>query len=121
MFLDKLEVIHTENFDFMDEGNITKCGHRVCEWLQISSNLSLSVQASSMHYCTPRAYIDLDKYTHFEMAIIWKDIMSDDYDMMEDFPRYEELKECYSYGIFAYVPKDLINDLYYWCLENFNK
>ena len=121
MFLDKLEVEYILDFDFMDEEDVNKNGHRICKWLQISNDLYLSVQASAMHYCIPREYVDLNQYTHFELGVIIEDSLAYNYSILKDFPRYKELESYYDYGIFAYVPKDLINDLYCWAIEHFKE
>lgn len=67
-------------------------GTRMCEHLKINDELSLSVQASENHYCTPRALVPLDKYETFEMAFIFNgEISQNIVTYIEDFKRKEEL------------------------------
>ena len=87
-------------------------GIRHCEWLPITDLYSLSIQASEYHHCIPRALIPLEAYTHFEMALIFKDSIAKDMSILKEFDRYKELMECFDSGVFAEVPKDLIEDLY---------
>ena len=87
-------------------------GQRICKHLRINNEYSLSVQASELHYCTPRALVPLDQYTHFEMAIIFKDSLISDMSIIKDFARYNELMEYNQGTVFGEVPRDLIEDLY---------
>lgn len=89
-------------------------GNRVCEWLEINDEYSLSVQASEMHYCIPRAYVPLEDYTHFEMALIYEGQLSYNTDIINGFNRYDELMEYHDGSVFYEVPKDLIEELYIW-------
>ncbi|MBQ3423485.1 MAG: hypothetical protein IJH34_17915 [Romboutsia sp.] len=93
-------------------------GNRICKWININKEYSLSIQASEMHYCIPRAYIPLKEYTHFELAIIFKGKLAFDITVLEKFDRYDELKIYQEDNIFAQVPKDLIEDLYNWWIKN---
>ncbi|MDY5983129.1 MAG: hypothetical protein SPJ17_05485 [Anaeroplasma sp.] len=94
-------------------------GSRICEWLRIDDKYSLSVQASESHYCTPRALLPLDKYEEFEIAIIYDGCLTCDIRVLKEFPRYEELMEFNEGDIFAFVPKNLIEDLYCWWINSF--
>ena len=93
-------------------------GHRICKHLRINNEYSLSVQASELHYCTPRALVPLDQYTHFEMAIIFKGQITYDISILKEFDRYIELVEHFDGNVLHNVPKDLVEDLYVWWLEN---
>ena len=119
MFLDKLEVIDEMDLGLPMDDN--KYGVRHCEWLEVGREIYLSVQASYMHYCRPRELTDLKNYSHFELALIQGDGLSYDIHILNDFPRFDELESYWEGGVFAYVPKDLINDLYYWALEYFKE
>lgn len=61
---------------------------------------SISVQASSFHYCRPRQTIPLDEYTHFEVMlnVPFKDIPQE----WEQFNDGE---------IYSFVPKMLVEHL----------
>ena len=121
MFLDKLKVIEEVELELDLPIENNEYGARHLKWLEIGSGLYLSVQASCLHYCRPRKLIKLEDYTHFELALVKEDELISDISIINDFPRFSELEMYWDYGIFAYVPKDLINDLYYWCLENFKE
>ena len=115
MFLEKL--IIEKEIDLGLEG----CEIRQCRWLNVGVDIFLSVQASGMHYCIPREFIDLSEYTHFELALIKDYELCYDIDMLSEFPRYEQLKSHFDGGVFVYVPRDLISDLYLWCLTYFKR
>lgn len=115
MFLEKLK----EDERFLGESYIDT-GLRVLEWIYVGSNIHLSIQASRMHYCHPRETVDLDDYTHFELALIVNGKISCDTGKIKEFPQYEKLMEYKDTSIFPYVPKELLSELYCWCLEYFN-
>ena len=107
--------IQTERKSLFDERY--PGGIRICEWLKINDEYSLSVQASESHYCTPRAYLPLDQYKSFELAIIYKDSLSKDIVEIKDFPKFDEILEYYNGSVFEYVPKELVEELYCWWLD----
>lgn len=114
-FLKDLVVTKEITFDFKSMFCDLNAGIRHCEWLKINKELCLSIQASAMHYCTPRANVELEEYTHFELAIIVNQGLTHNLCILEKFERYNELLEYWEDGVFAYVPKDIIEDLYIWC------
>lgn len=118
-FLYDLEVEREELIDFEEISSIKQynIGFRICKWLKINDELSLSIQASNMHYCIPKGFIDLDKYTHFELALIVNDTLSYNTSILKGFDKYNKLMEYYDYGIFAYVDKELLEELYIYCKE----
>ena len=79
--------------------------------IETKSGYDLSIQCSRHHYCTPRKTIDIENYDSFELAIfrgrsfVYPKIL-------DNFPRKNELDECYEGQVFGYVPKDLLEDLY---------
>lgn len=119
MFLDKLEIVEEVDLGLGEEDR--KFGSRHCKWLEVCQGISLSVQASYMHYCIPRELTDLRNYTHFELALIEEDSLSYDITLLQHFPRFKELAMYWEDGVFAYVPKGLVNDLYYWSLDYFKE
>ena len=121
MFLDKLKVIDEVELELDLLIEDKEYGVRHCEWLEVGGGIYLSVQASHLHYCIPRRLTKLENYTHFELALINEGELTYDTSIINDFPRFDELERYWEYGIFAYVPKDLVNNLYYWCLENFKE
>jgi len=118
MFLDKLKENERFMIDLMGEYDR---GTRLLEWLEVGENIHLSIQASPMHYCSPREMTDLDNYTHFELALIIDNEISYDTDIIEDFSQYEKLMQHYDGGIFSYVPRKLISKLYCWSLDYFKE
>tara|TARA_R110000796_G_scaffold126793_10_gene241841 strand:+ start:322 stop:675 length:354 start_codon:yes stop_codon:yes gene_type:complete len=83
----------------------------------------LSIQASKLHYCSPRENLDLNLYTSMELGL-WKTkdntesiILGEDKNLLA-FPRFDELKKYIEttldtgFAVFGYVPVDLLNDLY---------
>lgn len=113
-FVKALKEQYKQEFDFDSlfcEGK--PGGLRVLEWLPIDDMFSLSIQASMSHYCMPRAYVDLEEYTHFELAIIYKDrIFYGNPVILNKFSRKDEFMEYFDSGVYTYVPKDLVQDLY---------
>lgn len=88
---------------------------KICKHIPVSDTVSLSIQASKFHYCTPRENLPLDKYTHYEMAIIKDGFVTDNIlGTLGDIPYREELEEYDCGGVFAYVPKELINKIFLW-------
>ena len=118
MFLDKLKENERFMLDLMGECDRKT---RLLEWLEVGENIHLSIQASPMHYCSPREMIDLDNYTHFELALIIDNEVSYDSEKIKDFPQYNNLMQYNEYGIFSYVPKKLISELYCWSLDYFRE
>ena len=84
---------------------------RIFDKIKTKSGYGLSIQCSEYHYCTPRETINVEKYDSFELAIfrghnfVYPKIL-------DNFPRKNELDECYKGEVFGYVPKDLVEDLY---------
>lgn len=105
-FLDELEIVE----EFMN--------FRFCEWININDEYCLSIQCGEGKYSIPRENVNLDKYTHFEIAFIYEGALSDGHnELLEGFNRKEELQEYKEGAIYPYVPKDLIEDLYNWLLK----
>lgn len=90
----------------------------------VVGDYKLSVQASKLHYCTPRKNLrNADDYSRMELAII------SDFPIMKGlsaFPKLKELKELCdgdfepdsTFSLFGYVPVALLNDLYLHFKEN---
>lgn len=86
---------------------------RFCEWIKINEEYYLSIQCGVGKYCIPRKNVDLDKYTHFEIAFIYENELSTGHDeLLEGFNRKEDLQKYKEGAIYMFVPKDLIEDLY---------
>jgi hypothetical protein len=76
-------------------------------------DLSLSIQASWGHYCTPRRTLNnLDEYSTMEFAIIQDDgEFATVSEVLPTFSRLDEIEE-YENTVYGYVPVDLIEQLY---------
>ena len=99
-FLDELEIV--EEFGRF----------RFCEWINIDDEYCLSIQCGEGKYCIPRKNINLDKYTHFELALVYEGELTMDTSIFNGFNRKDELLSYQEGTVYPYVPKDLIEDLY---------
>ena len=106
-----------ENFKkaMLEVGTISEMegsGLRIFHHIKLNDDYKISIQCSAGHYCTPRVLDDIDVYSTFEVAIIG--IAGFTYPKeLDNFDRKEELDQCNcSYGVFGYVPTDLVEDLF---------
>ena len=100
---------------FINELKIVEefCGYRFCEWININDEYCLSIQCGKGKYSIPRENVDLNEYTHFEIAFVYEGRLSTGHDkLLNGFNRKKELQEHCEGSIYTYVPKDLIEDLY---------
>jgi len=65
------------------------------EAIECNDGFTMSVQASSNHYCVPREMTDIENYTHFEVSA-------------EDEPLFKPYVSSDNDHIFARVPKEII-------------
>jgi len=106
-FLDELRIV--EEFE----------GFRFCEWIEINDEYYLSIQCGEGKYSIPRINVNLEEYTHFEIAFIYEGSLSDSHTkLLEGFKRKEELQEYQEGTVYPFVPKDLIEDLYNYFMCN---
>ncbi len=77
----------------------------------IIGDIALSIQASYAHYCLPRKTIDLDAYTHMEMAIIKEGEFLSAGEVVHNKELAEKLDEHFD-TVFSCVPVELIEELY---------
>lgn len=89
-FIKYMKVLEDRNFYL--EGKLI---NRIYDLLECNDGFSMSVQASSNHYCLPREMLDIEDYTHFE-------IMCPDDDMLTNYN---------SGGVYSNVPKEVIQEL----------
>ena len=96
---------------------------RFCEWININDDYNLSIQCGVGKYSFPRENIELDKYTHFEIAFIYEGLLSynNHEELLEGFDRKAELKQHKEDTVYANVPKDLVEDLYGYLIESNNE
>lgn len=81
--------------------------------IQVAPNLWFSVQASFGHYCTPQqTFSDLDNYSHWEFAIFNEEGFMSVKNILPDFPSLAELDLYFDGSVYAYVPADLVEELY---------
>lgn len=73
----------------------------------------LSIQASEAHYCTPREFLPLDKYTAMEIAVMDPEgnfvqiaDVTNNQAIIEKFAEYE------GDSVYGYIPVELIEELY---------
>ena len=106
---------------FLDELRIEEEfeGFRFCEWIEINDEYYLSIQCGEGKYSIPRENVDLDQYTHFEIAFIYEGELSDmNNEILKGFKRKEELQGYQEGTVYPFVPKDLIEDLYNYFMCN---
>ena len=86
---------------------------RMFEGFKLKDDLWLSVQASYGHYCSPRkTLLNLEDYRSMEFALMDKEgNFTSVSEILPDFPKLEEIEE-YRDTVYAYVPVNLINELY---------
>lgn len=89
--------------------------HRMIRHLDLDfPDHKLSVQASEYHYCHPRQTIELENYESYEIAML--NVVTGDFiDICfehPNFPYCEELSSCYEGTVYAYVPIEIVAELY---------
>lgn len=76
--------------------------------ITLNTGASLSVQASSSHYCLPRD--DRGPYTHYEMAFP-RGLEECDLILLKEFEEPSCLGDSSGSGVYPYVPKGVINKI----------
>jgi hypothetical protein len=74
----------------------------------LNSGASLSIQASSSHYCLPRE--DEGPYTHYELAHP-RGLGAPDLAMLEKYEEPSCLGDSSGSGIYPYVPKEILDKI----------
>ena len=93
-------------------GTYEDIGFRMFKSVKITDKISLSIQASSAHYCSPRKTLPLDKYSEMELAIIKNDEFVTVDEVTSDENIIKNFSEYYEGMVYAYVPVELLSDLY---------
>ncbi|MCP8969709.1 hypothetical protein [Ectobacillus ponti] len=98
------------NFINKMQENLRSGAYRGFAGLQFG-DVTLSIQASQAHYCTPRKTLeDLTQYSRMEFALIREEEFISVRRILPDFPRLEEIEE-FKDTVYAYVPVELIEEL----------
>ena len=98
--------------EFIKEMNIHMTegdGFVAYDSIRINDEIALSVQGSKYHYCHPRETIDIDKYKKLELAISGFVSVAD---VTDNELLIRKFDEYYDGMIHAYVPVELIEELY---------
>lgn len=92
--------------------------YRAFQGIALGYDLCLSIQASCAHYSRPRETLDdLNKYTHWEVAIIFREDWARVQDILPSFPSLVEIELYHEGSVYPYVPADLVNDLFLALVE----
>lgn len=90
---------------------------RMFKRIPTKSGYDMSIQCSEFHYCFPQKTIALDLYEEFEIATLFENNFVFPR-ILNKFKRKLELEPYYDGQIFAFVPKDLVEDLYNFLNDN---
>ena len=74
----------------------------------LASGASLSIQASSSHYCLPRE--DEGPYTHYELGFL-RGLEAPDLSMLEEYEEPSCLGDSSGSGIYPYVPMPILEKI----------
>ncbi len=78
------------------------------EAIKCNDGTTISIQASSSHYCTPKEdKLPLTEYTHYELGFPSKEIPC----LLE----YSEDIECLTSTVYPYVPKAIVKEALDYC------
>ncbi len=84
----------------------------------VKKGIRFSIQAGYGMYCTPRkTLVDLTGYTSMEFALIDGDDFVSVESAFPNYPRLGELEPYFEGSVYAYVPVELIEDLYFHIRE----
>ncbi|WP_144561661.1 hypothetical protein [Bacillus mycoides] len=85
--------------------------YRMLKGIAFGKGITLSIQASYGHYCTPRETTDLDDYSAMELGLLQNGEFVTVSSLLPEFSRLKEIEE-YEDTVYGYVPVDLIGELY---------
>lgn len=83
-------------------------GGRIYNHIPTKSGYKLSIQCSSFHYCEPTKLIPIQKYKTYEVAIL----INNEFTQPNLNGFIHEMKEYDCGGVYGYVPKQIVEDLY---------
>lgn len=89
-------------------------GFRMFEGVKVNDNVTLSIQASYAHYCSPRLTLPKEEYFSMELAIIkdgefvGADAVTDNEELIEALNEYYDIDDT----VHANVPVTLLEELY---------
>lgn len=118
-FLNKLEVSyggkekHNEIFGDSADYKYEDFGSRIFHHIECGDKIKISVQASASHYSEPRKTLDdLTQYKEMELAFIKDGLFRVADSVIEDEGLVKKIKPYFDGGIYAYVPVELIEEVY---------
>ena len=94
-------------------GSYEDYGFRMLKPVNLPSDVSLSIQASYGHYCSPRKTLPVEDYIEMEVAIFKNKEWSSIEKVSTDEVLIAKFNGCSDgAGVYAYVPVELIEELY---------
>lgn len=87
-------------------------GFRMFEQVVINDSISLSIQASYGHYCSPRQTLPIEKYESFELAIFKDNEFTSIEQVTQNDILIKKLNKYYEGTVYANVPVEIVEELY---------
>lgn len=84
-------------------------------WLHFDDGLIMEILAGYNGCCTPKKNINIYKYTSFQVGIFYPDCpyLNMRYiERFKDFKYRDVLSDCFSCGLYAYVPTTIVQKLF---------
>jgi hypothetical protein len=120
-----IELLEFKGFEYLTNEEEDNAVEKIKEWMGViprmfekfyfENGITLSIQASINHYSRPNLNLaNLNDYTHWEVAIVhtetgeFKSIQS----ALPNFASGGELKLYFDGQIYAFVPTDLVEEVY---------
>ena len=98
--------------------NYEDMGFRMLKEVKISDEIGLAIQASYVHYCSPRKTLPLEEYTKMELAIFKDGEFTKVSNVTGNESIINKLDEYYEGTVYGFVPVDLIEELYQALITN---
>jgi len=93
-------------------------GFRLLKEVKISDKVSLSIQASYGHYCSPRKTLPLEEYSRMELAIFKDGEFTNVSQVISNVKIINELAEHYEGTVYGFIPIELLEELYQELISN---
>lgn len=99
---------------------------RILNHINFDKNVIMNVQASMQHYCIPKQTTNLENYKKMELSFIRNDVFTNFENITNNKELSNKLKKYELGEIYAYVPCELIEEIYQQLIlefrnQNFNK